>query len=71
MAPVHDSLARDVATVGAATLLSRLLGFARDLGVAALLGAGAVSDAFFVAMLIPNLFPRPKALRAPSNSARR
>jgi putative peptidoglycan lipid II flippase len=58
MAPVRDSLARDVATVGAATLLSRLLGFARDLGVAALLGAGAVSDAFFVAMLIPNLFRR-------------
>src|SRR5262249_16127112 len=39
-------------------LLSRLLGFARDLGVAALLGAGMVSDAFFVAMLIPNLFRR-------------
>src|SRR5579871_3510390 len=52
------SLARDVTTVGAATLTSRLLGFLRDAGVAALLGAGALSDAYFAALQIPNLFRR-------------
>ena len=52
------SLARNVTTVGAATLLSRLLGFVRDAGTAALLGAGPLSDAFFAALQIPNLFRR-------------
>lgn len=52
------SLARNVATVGSATLLSRLLGFFRDVGIAAVLGAGALSDAFFAALQIPNLFRR-------------
>jgi putative peptidoglycan lipid II flippase len=52
------SLARDVTTVGAATLASRLLGFLRDAGVAALLGAGVLSDAYFAALQIPNLFRR-------------
>jgi putative peptidoglycan lipid II flippase len=52
------SLARDVTTVGAATLLSRLLGFIRDAGVAAVLGAGPLSDAYFAALQIPNLFRR-------------
>jgi putative peptidoglycan lipid II flippase len=52
------SLARDVATVGTATLLSRLLGFIRDAGIAAVLGAGVLSDAFFASFLIPNLFHR-------------
>jgi putative peptidoglycan lipid II flippase len=58
MAITRSSLARDLATVGVATLLSRVLGFARDLGIASVLGAGALSDAFFAAMLIPNLFRR-------------
>jgi putative peptidoglycan lipid II flippase len=52
------SLARDVTTVGAATLTSRLLGFLRDAGVAAILGAGPLSDAYFAALQIPNLFRR-------------
>ncbi len=52
------SLARDVTTVGGATLTSRLLGFLRDAGVAAVLGAGALSDAYFAALQIPNLFRR-------------
>jgi putative peptidoglycan lipid II flippase len=51
-------LARDVTTVGSATLLSRLLGFIRDAGVAGVLGAGALSDAFFAAMQLPNLVRR-------------
>jgi putative peptidoglycan lipid II flippase len=52
------SLARDVTTVGGATLLSRVLGFVRDMGIAAVLGAGGLSDAFFAALQIPNLFRR-------------
>src|SRR5215472_3085620 len=52
------SLARDVTTVGTATLFSRLLGFFRDVGIAAVLGAGGLSDAYFAALQIPNLFRR-------------
>jgi len=52
------SLARDVTTVGSATLLSRLLGFLREVLIAAVLGAGALSDAYFAALQIPNLFRR-------------
>ena len=52
------SLARDITTVGSATLVSRLLAFARDVGIAAMLGAGALSDAYFAAAQIPNLFRR-------------
>jgi putative peptidoglycan lipid II flippase len=52
------SLARDVTTVGTATLTSRLLGFLRDAGVAAILGADVLSDAYFAALQIPNLFRR-------------
>lgn len=49
-------LFRAVATVGGYTLLSRVLGFIRDAMMAATLGAGPVSDAFFVALRLPNLF---------------
>ena len=52
------SLARDVTSVGSATLVSRLLGFFRDMGIAAVLGAGPLSDAYFAALQIPNLFRR-------------
>jgi len=52
------SLARNVATVGSATLFSRLLGFARDMGVAAVFGAGIRADAFFVAFQLANLIRR-------------
>jgi putative peptidoglycan lipid II flippase len=44
------------ATVGGFTLLSRLTGFARDIVLAAVLGAGPVADAFFVALRLPNHF---------------
>src|SRR6202049_3453014 len=43
-------------TVGGLTLLSRLTGFARDILLAAVLGAGPVADAFFVALRLPNHF---------------
>ncbi|CTQ56928.1 putative peptidoglycan biosynthesis protein MurJ [Roseibium album] len=52
------SLVRNFATVGGATLLSRLLGFVRDVLLAAAVGAGPVADAFVVAFRLPNLFRR-------------
>ena len=52
------SLARHYTTVGAATLLSRLTGFVRDVMIAAVLGSSAVADAYIAAFLLPNLFRR-------------
>jgi putative peptidoglycan lipid II flippase len=43
-------------TVGGYTLLSRVTGFVRDVVLAAVLGAGPVADAFFVALRLPNHF---------------
>jgi putative peptidoglycan lipid II flippase len=43
-------------TVGGLTLLSRITGFARDIVLAAVLGAGPIADAFFVALRLPNHF---------------
>ncbi|MEJ6399047.1 murein biosynthesis integral membrane protein MurJ [Yoonia sp. 208BN28-4] len=45
-------------TVGIWTLLSRLLGFVRDIMIAAYLGTGPVAEAFLVAFSLPNLFRR-------------
>ncbi|MGH6719003.1 MAG: murein biosynthesis integral membrane protein MurJ [Alphaproteobacteria bacterium] len=50
------ALLRAVATVGGYTMASRVLGFVRDVLIAALLGAGAGADAFFVALRLPNFF---------------
>jgi putative peptidoglycan lipid II flippase len=44
--------------VGAAAALSRLLGFARDVGLAVLFGAGPVGDALLIALRLPNLVRR-------------
>ena len=52
------SLGRAVATVGSFTLLSRVAGFVRDIVLSAVLGSGAVADAFFVAFKLPNFFRR-------------
>jgi len=49
-------LLRPIFTVGGFTLLSRLTGFARDIVLAAVLGAGPIADAFFVALRLPNHF---------------
>ena len=49
---------RAIATVGGWTMLSRILGFMRDILIAAYLGAGPMADAFFVALKLPNLFRR-------------
>lgn len=51
-------LYRAFATVGGLTMVSRVLGFVRDILIAAALGSGAVADAFFVAFRFPNLFRR-------------
>ncbi|MGE0627075.1 MAG: murein biosynthesis integral membrane protein MurJ [Hyphomicrobiaceae bacterium] len=51
-------LYRAFATVGGLTLVSRALGFVRDIIIAAVLGSGMVADAFFVAFRFPNLFRR-------------
>ena len=51
-------LLRTFATVGSLTMLSRVLGFLRDVLVAAAVGAGMGADAFFVAFKIPNMFRR-------------
>lgn len=45
-----------ILTVGGLTLVSRLSGFIRDIMLAAILGAGPVADAFFVALRLPNHF---------------
>ena len=45
-------------TVGLWTLLSRILGFARDMMIAAFLGTGPVAEAFLIAFALPNMFRR-------------
>ena len=45
-----------ILTVGGFTLLSRVSGFIRDIILAAVVGAGPVADAFFVALRLPNHF---------------
>lgn len=49
---------RSLSTVGGYTLLSRILGFVRDLVLAQVFGASAATDAFFVAFKIPNFLRR-------------
>ena len=51
-------LYRSFATVGGMTMASRVLGFVRDILIAAVLGTGLVADTFFVAFRFPNLFRR-------------
>lgn len=53
---IRPAVIRNIFSVSALTLVSRVLGFVRDLLFAAVLGAGALSDAFFVAFRIPNQF---------------
>ncbi|MBK1832758.1 murein biosynthesis integral membrane protein MurJ [Roseibacillus ishigakijimensis] len=49
---------RSLMTVSGFTLISRLLGFLRDILIARFLGTGLVADAFFAAFRFPNLFRR-------------
>jgi putative peptidoglycan lipid II flippase len=50
------SLLRAAATIGGYTMVSRVLGFVRDQLIAAALGTGMISDAFFVATRLTNMF---------------
>ena len=52
------SLVRNVGTIGGLTALSRVFGFARDMLLARVLGAGAAADAFQLAFILPNTFRR-------------
>jgi putative peptidoglycan lipid II flippase len=47
---------RGILTVGGWTMGSRVLGFLRDMLMAALVGAGPLGDAFVVANRLPNMF---------------
>ncbi len=51
-------LVRTAGVVGFATLLSRILGYVRDMVIAYFFGTGDAADAFFVAFRIPNLLRR-------------
>ncbi len=51
-------LLRSTAIIASLTLVSRVLGLVRDMLVARYLGAGGVSDAFFTAFKLPNVFRR-------------
>ncbi len=53
-----DRVTRAAGVVGVATLISRILGFARDMVIAFFFGTGASADAFFVAFRLPNLLRR-------------
>ncbi|SCY05918.1 murein biosynthesis integral membrane protein MurJ [Nitrosospira sp. Nsp13] len=52
------NLLKTLATVSGMTLISRILGFIRDVLIARIFGAGIATDAFFVAFRIPNLLRR-------------
>ncbi|WP_419903104.1 murein biosynthesis integral membrane protein MurJ [Kiloniella sp.] len=52
------SLVKNLATVSGFTGISRILGFVRDISIAVFVGAGPITDAFFVAFRLPNLFRR-------------
>src|SRR5260370_29932255 len=50
------SLIRSAATIGTYTLANRIVGFMREIITAAVLGAGPVADAYFMAVRLPRLF---------------
>jgi putative peptidoglycan lipid II flippase len=51
-------LLKAMATIASFTMLSRIAGMVRDMLTAAILGAGPLADAFFVALKLPNFFRR-------------
>ena len=52
------NLLKALATISSLTLVSRILAFVRDVLIARIFGAGAATDAFFVAFKLPNLLRR-------------
>ncbi|MBW5801129.1 murein biosynthesis integral membrane protein MurJ [Halomonas elongata] len=57
-APRRGGLMRSGMVVSSMTMLSRVMGLARDMVIAALFGAGQGADAFFVAFKVPNFLRR-------------
>lgn len=58
VAPRRVGLGSAAASVGGATMISRVTGLVRDIMIAAALGAGPLADIFVVAFRLPNLFRR-------------
>ncbi len=54
----NHKITKAATTIGTGTLLSRILGFFRDMVIANFFGAGMAADAFFMAFRIPNLWRR-------------
>ena len=54
----NHRITKAATVIGTGTLLSRILGFFRDMVIANFFGAGMAADAFFVAFRIPNLWRR-------------
>lgn len=52
------SLVKNVGTIGGLTMVSRVAGMAREMIFSRVLGANAVTDAWFQAFIIPNVFRR-------------
>ena len=52
------NIVKSTGTFGFYTIISRLLGYLRDVLIAIFLGTGFIADAFFVAFRIPNTFRR-------------
>ena len=52
------NLVKSTGTFGFYTIISRLLGYLRDVLIAIFLGTSFLADAFFVAFRIPNTFRR-------------
>ena len=58
MSAEEKHITKAASVVGFATLLSRIMGFIRDMVVAKSFGAATMTDAFFVAFRIPNMLRR-------------
>ena len=52
------NLLKATGTIGGLTLVSRVAGFAREMLMSRILGAGVYTDAFYVAFRLPNTFRR-------------
>ena len=52
------NLTKAIGTIGGLTMVSRILGFAREMIFSRIMGAGMAADAFALAFIIPNLFRR-------------
>jgi putative peptidoglycan lipid II flippase len=56
--PPQMNLLKALATISSLTLASRILGFVRDILIARIFGAGLATDAYFVAIRLPNMLRR-------------